>query len=184
MFRKIHENIELSSIISQCCSENNIEVCLSEGLENCSDDRLLILKPDNYYSSRNMQNPPPAIDCIILVKCSSNESYNIYLIELKDIKSPQGFNKANIVAKFRTVINDFLSDKFKDIFLKESYCDFNCYFISNPYGFKDMTQTEYDKKIHDEGLKLDYFNSIKPFKFNGKVSLIQSRLPSPMVSEC
>ncbi len=184
MFKKIYENIELFSIISPYCSENNIEVFLSEGLQNCSDDRLVILKPDEYYSSKKIHNPPPAIDCIVLVKCSDNISYSIYLIELKDIKSPKGFNKKNIVAKFETVINDFLSTKFKDIFLDEKYCNFNCYFISNPNDCRNMTQAEYDKKVHDQGLKLDYFNSIKPFKFNGKVSFIQPKLPSPMISEC
>ena len=184
MFSKIQQNSELFSIITSYCDENNIEVCLSPELDENSDDKLLILKADDYYSSKNMHNPPPAIDCIILVKCDNCNGYDIHLVELRDIKSPSGFDKENIKSKFKTVINDFLQNRFKDIFLNENYCHFNCYFVSNPYKCQNLTQEEYDKKIRDEGLKLDYFNSIKPFKFQGKISLIQPILPNPMISEC
>lgn len=184
MFQKIQQNTELFSIITSYCDENNVEVCLSKELDENSDDKLLILKADAYYSSQNMQNPPPAIDCIMLVKCDNCDGYDIHLVELRDIKSPNGFNKENIKSKFTTVVNDFLQNKFKDIFLNEKYCNFNCYFVTNPYGCENMTQEEYDKQIHDKGLKLDYFNSIKPFRFQGKISLIQPRLPNPMISEC
>jgi len=131
-----------------------------------------------------MHNPPPSIDCIVLVKCDNDNCYNLFLVELKDINSSDGFNKKNIVSKFKTTIDAFLLNKFRDIFLEEKYCNFNCYFVTNPYHCGGMTQEEYDRKIHNEGLKLDYFNSIKPFEFQGKVSFIQPILPNPMVSEC
>jgi len=184
MFREIEQNSELFPIITSYCEENNIEVCLSQSLDENSHDKLLILKADAYYSSQNMNNPPPAIDCIILVKCDTCDGYDIHLVELRNIKSPKGFNKENIKAKFTTVLDDFLTQRFKDIFLNEKYCNFNCYFVSDPYSYGNMTQKEYDKKIHTQELKLDYFNSIKPFRFQGKVSLIQPKLPNPMISEC
>jgi len=184
MFRTIQTNTKLMSIISSYCNENGIEACLSAGLDEHSDDKLIILKPDEYYSTKNMPKPPPAVDCIVLVKCDSNECYDIHLIELKNIKSQAGFDKKNIVQKFKTVIDEFLNNEFKDIFLNEKYCNFNCYFVTNPYSCENMSQDEYDKKIHNEGLKLDYFNSIKPFKFKDKYSLIQPILPNPMISEC
>ncbi len=184
MFKKIQQNTKLLSIIRSYCDENNIEVCLSPELDENSNDKLLILKADDYYSTKTMHNPPPAIDCIILVKCDNCDGYDIYLVELRDIKSPRGFDKENIKSKFQTVVDDFLQNRFKDVFLNEKYCHFNCYFVSNPYKCKNLTQEEYNKKIHDEGLKLDYFNSIKPFKFQGKISFIQPILPNPMVKEC
>ena len=184
MFNKIYNNPNLASIISSYCDENDIEICLDESLESNSDDKLLILKIDDYYSSKKIHNPPPAIDCLILVKCDSGECYDIYLVELKNIKSPKAFSKENIVEKFKTTINKFLNDEYTDIFLKENYCDFNCYFVTNPYGCQNITQEEYDKKIHDEGLKLDFFNSIKPFKFQNKYSLIKPILPNPTINEC
>jgi len=184
MFKKIYQNPKLYSIISSYCEENNVEVCLSKDLDINSDDKLIILKPDEHYSSKNMPKPPPSIDCLILVKCDNCKGYDIHLVELKDIKSQSGFDKENIISKFKTVINDFLQNEFKNIFLEENYCNFNCWFVSNPYGCRNMSQEEYDKKIHDEELKLDYFNSIKPFKFKNKISLIKPILPNPMISEC
>jgi len=184
MFDEIYRNKELHSIITSYCEENGIEVCLSEGLNDNFDDKLLILKMDAFYHSRKMPNPPPSVDCLILVKCDSNECYDLHLVELRNINSPSGFNKENIKAKFETVINDFLQVRFKNIFLKENYCNFNCYFVSDPYRCGNMTPEEYDEKIHTQELKLDYFNSIKPFKFKGKISFIKPILPNPMISEC
>jgi len=184
MFNEIYHDEKLYPIISNYCSENNIEICLSEELQNHADDKLIILKVDEYYSSDNMHNPPPALDCVILVKCDKKPCYDLYLIELKAINSPDGFNKANILQKFKTVIDDFLESQFSHIFSNQEYCNFNCYFVSNPYRCNNISQDEYEKKIRIDGLKLDYFNSIKPFRFKNKVSFIQSKLPNPLISEC
>jgi hypothetical protein len=60
------------------------------------------------------------------------------LVELKDIKSSKGFNLENIQQKFATTINDFLNDKFKDIF--DAYCinDFKLYFVLSEKYYKKM----------------------------------------------
>ena len=180
MFEKIYSNQELFQIITSYCEENGLEVCLSPTLD---DENILILKADEFYSSKNIHNPPPAVDCIILVKCQK-ECYDIYLVELKNIKSPKGFDKENIVLKFKNVITDFLENRFKDIFLNENYCNFNCYFITNLYRCENMSQEEFDKKIKSQNLKLDYFNSIKPFKFKNKIAFIKPIIPNPTIKEC
>lgn len=89
MFNKIQGNDVLYELITVYCSENSIEVCLSEDIE---EDRILIIKPDLYYNSSRMHNPPPSIDCIIIIKCKDNLKYSMNLIELRDIKSPNGFD--------------------------------------------------------------------------------------------
>jgi len=144
MFKNIRSNKELYSIITTCCCENDIKVNFSEFLEENFDEKVLILKPDLFYSSKKITNPPPAVDCLILVKCNNNKEYSLYLVELKNIKSPKGFNKKNIENKFKTVLVDFLQNKFKNIFMQEKYCDFNCYFVSNPYRCKNITQKHYE----------------------------------------
>jgi len=116
MFKKIYNSPDLFKIVSTYCSENNAEICLSDGLDLHSDDKLLILKTDAYYSSKNMHNPPPSIDCLILVKCDKCDGYDLHLVELRDINSQNGFNKENIVSKFKTIIDNFLQVQFKDIF--------------------------------------------------------------------
>ena len=187
MFRKIMSDSDLFPLFRSYCSENRIEVCLSEGLEENSDDKLLILKVDAYYSSANgMHNPPASVDCLILVKCDTNDCYDVYIVELRDINSPNGFDKKNIVEKFTTTINDFLGKRFKTIFYDEDYCfhNFKCYFVTDPYGCSGMTQEEYDEHIHAKELKLGYFNSLKPFVFRDKIAMIEPILPNPMIAEC
>jgi len=184
VFKEIYQNEELISIIVSYCEENNIEICLSRTLNENSDDNLLILKIDNFFNSQKMHNPPPSVDCLILVKCDECVGYDIYLVELKDINSAKKFDKNNIIAKFKTTIDDFLTTRFKEIFEKENYCNFKCYFVSDPYNCSNLTQEEYDKKIRVEGLKLDYFNNIKPFKFQDKIAMIEPRLPNPMIDVC
>lgn len=185
MFNKIYNNRTLFGIISSACSENGIEVSLCKELEYESDERLIILKTDAYYSTTVMTNPPPSVDCLVLIKCKNNSNkYSLNLVELRNINSPKGFDKENIKKKFETVINDFLNDKFKDIFLNEEYYDFNCYFVTNPYNLGGMSDDEYSKKIHSESLKLDFFSSLKPFRFKDKISYITPKLPDPILEDC
>lgn len=185
LFKKILENESLKHLINSVCSENNIEVCFSEYLQKNSDN-VIILKIDDYYSTKNgMHNPPPAIDCLILVKCETTECYNIYLVELKNIKKAQYFDINNIVSKFETTINDFLLNRFKDLFIDEKYCNFKCYFVTDPHKCSGkMTQEEYLEHINSKGLKLDYFLSMDYLIFKNKISIIEPILPTPMIQEC
>jgi len=186
MFSKIINHEELSKILSDSCKENNIEANISNYLINKYQKAYLVLKTDKYYNSlsfKNDEKTPPSTDCLILVKCNKQNCYDLYLIELKNINKPKRFEVENIKDKFKTVIDDFMESRFKDIFNNEKYCKFNCYFITNPYGFKG-TQEEYDKKIKTKGLKLDSFNSMKPLVFNKKVTMIKSILPNPIIESC
>lgn len=184
LFEKIYQNSDLFSMVRSYCDENSIEVCLSPNLEAKSHEKLLILKPDDYYSSQNIHNPPPAIDCIMVVKCDESECYDMYLVELRNTKSSQGFEIKNIEAKFRTIVDDFLLNKFVDIFGEENYCKLKCYFVSDPYSCNGMSDEEYQKKIKAQGLKLESFNSLKPFKFKNRLAMIEPKLPNPMIDEC
>ncbi len=189
MFREIYNNKELISIKMNYCNENNIEVCLSEELEE-SEDKLIILKIDEFYSTKNMLTPPKSIDCLIILKCDSNSCYNFYLIELKDIKRSKGFSAKDIRDKFETTFEDFMQNRFKDIFLNEEYCinNLKCYFISDPYCYKkrdlNLTREEFLKKTHTKALNTKFLNSFKPFKFRDKTYTITNEMPNPTINEC
>lgn len=178
MFDEIIQNDELYGLIKSECSENRIFVEFDEQLEK-DDDKYIILKTDQYYNTIDFATPPPSVDCLIIVKCSSNQGYDFYLIELKNIKSKSGFDIENIRKKFETVIEDFLKTRFSDIFLNNSYNVNNLYlfFVSDPYKLGNITQKEYDIKIKTRGLKLKTFQLIKPFKFKGKRAEIKPSLP-------
>ena len=48
------------------------------------DKKVIILKIDSYYSSSRMHDPPPAIDCLIIVSLGENR-FDFYLVELRDV---------------------------------------------------------------------------------------------------
>ncbi len=185
MFDEIKQNSELFELIRYDCSENRISAEFDQYLK---EDEYIILKPDAYYNTIKFAAPPPSVDCLIIVKCDSNQGYDFYLIELKNIKSKSGFDKKNIEEKFQTVIEDFLKHRFKDIFLKDSYNINNLYlfFISDPYGLgKNARDEQYDSFIKTKGLKLKALQLIKPFKFRGKIAEIKPSLPhSVQIKPC
>jgi|WetSurMetagenome_2_1015567.scaffolds.fasta_scaffold59096_3 hypothetical protein len=114
LFDEILQTPELFALYRETCEENGI--CVD--LENINRDNVLILKIDAFYCSKYMKNETPnSIDCLIIVKCA-NESYNLYLFELKNVSSTQGIEIAKIKAKFNTTINDFLNNRFKQLFDK------------------------------------------------------------------
>ena len=104
MFEAILNDPDLFSLYRAACEEN--EICI-EFSEHLPDDQYLILKIDAYYHSSRMHNPPRSIDCLIIVQCDTNPCYDFYLIELKNISSPKGFNTTEIREKFNTAIEDF-----------------------------------------------------------------------------
>jgi hypothetical protein len=176
MFDEIWQHTELFGLIRYECSENQISAELDQRLE---EDKYIILKPDEYYNTIKFASPLPSVDCLIIVKCDSNQGYDFYLVELRNTKSPSGFDVENIISKFQTVIEDFLSNRFGNIFLNSIYVINNLYlfFISNPYRFGNMTREEYDEIIKANAFRFKTIQLLKPLKFKGKVALIQHKLP-------
>jgi hypothetical protein len=171
MFETILSNEELFYLQKETCEENNVRVEFSKQL---AEDNYIILKVDAYYNSSKMHNPPPSIDCLILVKCDTNECYDFYLVELKDIKSSKGFEIENIQQKFATTINDFLNDKFKNIF--DAYCinDFKLYFV--------LSET-YCKKMGNSHLKVFTLQK-SPYQFRKKIAVIEPIPSGDRIKEC
>ena len=103
---------------------------------------------------------------------------------MKNIKSPSGFTIKNIQRKFTTTIDDFLGKRFAQIFLNPKYHinNFKIYFISDPYNLKHLTPEQYRKRILTSKYKLSLLR--KPYSFRGKISMINSVLPNPMIKEC
>jgi len=175
MFKTILSNLDLSSLYQRICEENNACVKFSKQL---AEDNYIILKVDAYYNSLRIHKPPPSIDCLILVKCDTNECYDFYLLELKDIKSSKGFNIENIQQKFATTIDDFLNDKFKDIF--DAYCinDFKLYLVLG-----EKFSEKYEKKMGSLQLKLFAFKE-SSYRFRNKIAVINPIPSGYQVKEC
>lgn len=119
LFDRIYNDRELFSIVGGSCSENNMYVRLSECLfENneINSRRVVILKPDSYYATHNKTltdygKPPPAVDCLVIVRCDDCVYYDLYIIELRDVYSgTSGIKYKEIAPKFETVLNRFFNE--------------------------------------------------------------------------
>jgi len=188
MFNAILNHPTLSLLQRQTCDENDVHVTFSDAIEEAFDDKILILKVDAFYDTVRFPLPPPSIDCLIIVKCGFEGWFDFYLIELRNVNSPRGFNVENVREKFVSTIEDFLKERFADIFLSEIYRlnNLKLFFVSDAYRvkkrFPDISDEEYRKKFM--GPKLDAIASLKPFRFRDKIATIIPMLPNPMIDEC
>ena len=175
MINKIKYKKELEPFITDACEENKIFVSMAGDIP---PNNYLVIKVDKYYNSLKLSHTPSSVDCLILLKCFDND-FVIYLIELKNIKSPKGFKVDNIFSKFETTIKNFMSKRFKDIFLNKRYTikDLHLFFVTNPYR-------KSEKFRRKESTRMDFLLSIKPFRFRGKKYQLEHKLPSPMIRNC
>jgi hypothetical protein len=175
MIDKIKRHSQLKPFIVSTCDENNILVNIADTIP---PGNYLVLKVDKYYNSLKLGKTPPSIDCLIPLKCSDSD-FVIYLIELKNIKSPKGFKPDNIYKKFKVTIEDFMIARFNDIFLDNSYQikDMRLYFVSNPYRQREISHRR-------EGTKMDALLSRRPFSFRGILCQLKHILPNPIIENC
>ncbi len=178
MFDKILNESGLSKIVCDSCSENGAAVKFDESLRlndgKLDDAKVLILKPDLFYSSGRMHNPPPSPDCLILVKCSANNQYDLYLVELKKVKNTKQLKHKVITKKFETMIEPFFVD-FAAIFSSVNYALIKFYLVTTYPAF--LSEEDFRKKI--KNCHLDTYASAKPLQLFGKAILIEPK-PSPL----
>jgi len=154
-----------------------VPACEDEGMSvdmdaSISADAYLIIKVDNFYNSLHAKDTPAAPDCLILQKCAGG-GYGVTLVELKNIKSSQNFEIENIIEKFRTCLEDFMSVKFGEYFFQD-YQRILLYFVTKIGG-------TYKK---DKGLTLESLID-KRFVFGKRNNLmIRLEMPTPAIKPC
>jgi hypothetical protein len=187
MFDAILSHPDLWSLCRSSCFENQIGIDfsekLTESLENGRFEQIMILKIDAYYHPSKMAKPPPSIDCLIIVKCV-NACYEFYLVELRNVVSPKGLKKAEMNEKFRTTIEDFLTNRFQQIFMDKNYCinKFELYCVTDAYRLKNLKKEQYQKRISVLEKELLLLQNI--FTFRDKKATIKLKLPNPVIKEC
>jgi len=127
MIDKIRNSTELQDFIKNKCIEtggNRVsEIKINSLIKSNS---LAIIKIDDYYNSLKSGK---SIDCLIILKNGSK--YKLFLLELKEPKRKANFRylkSKDIKEKFTTTIYDFMSTRFKNIFLSSDY-DIEDFFI-------------------------------------------------------
>ena len=177
LIENLKNSNDLRDFFCQECSENNVSVNIDKTV-NLND--ILIIKVDDYYN-QNILNPPPSPDCLIIQRCNP-DNFNIYIVELKNINSPQGFAIENIVAKFNTCLDNFMSEIFGNYFNGEhiNYNQIKLLFVTDPYDFK----LHPDKQLKMRGHKLDFLISTRIPKYFNHHLYIEHKLPDPMIKLC
>jgi hypothetical protein len=167
MIEKIYSTEVLKPFLHKTCCENDVSVTFDDDI---SENDYVIIKVDDYYNSLGLENTLPSPDCLIIRRCK-HEGYGMTIVELKDIETSSRFEVDNMIAKFTTCINDFISIRFKDILWKD-YKDIKLYFVSNIEIYK-----------RDMGLRLRTIMNVK-FIYNDKKYMIQPKMPHPTIKNC
>jgi len=181
MFDVIREDDDLWGLERGECEENDIGVKFDK---NLTDDRYLILKIDAYYSSSRTHNPPPSVDCLIIVRCDIRDHYDFYLTELRGVKSPKGIRTKEIENKFATTIERFLKKDFANIFLDENYYlnNFRLCLVTDAYHSATLSKEQYEKKMSVLEKKRALFQKV--FRFKNKTATIEMKLPNMIIEAC
>ncbi len=159
------------------CKENDISIEIDNTI---SKDDLLIIKLDEYYH-RESHPQPPSPDCLVIQRCSENK-FNGYIIELKNIDGPGGFTVNGIVQKFTTCLDDFMSNRFAHYFYKNeiNYNSIRLIFIADPYDYKKVPEKQNKAKPH----RIDALLSVRIPKYFGHHLYIDHKLPNPKINNC
>lgn len=189
MFSSLAEHPDLYGIVRASCWENDVGIEFSQDL--ISDDgfphphRVLVLKLDDYYSSTRMHNPPPSVDCLVLVQCSHEEVYNLYLIELRNTKNTSSVRPSIIKAKFDTAKN-FIENEFGDIFLSDNFhiAKVALYLVTDPLRAVKKNLSEEDARMLYRGTVLDAYSMLEPIQLLGRNLIIKPVLPNPAIKSC
>lgn len=143
-----------------------------------------IIKVDDYYRGLHLKITPKAIDFLVAVDCECN-AFVLYLLELKNVKNPKYLIISDIHEKFKNTIEDFLSQRFAEIFLSDQYKykDIKLYLVSDAYGISGKYKThEQYKKIMDkvnkrDSLKIDRSLGSKLYRFRNRIVKIDYDIP-------
>ncbi len=179
MIKLLREKIELHNFFVNEIKENGAFIEIDNSFydenHNLNNEEILNIAIDNYYNSLSLRDTPPSIDNLVIIE-RSTKKYSLYLIELKYISKLSRLNLDNIKNKFKTVLNDFMLNKFHDEFNHQDVCiiDFQCWLVSNRFNFmsSEISDEEYSRRIRNT--LIEKLLLIRPFRFRGKIALIQS----------
>jgi hypothetical protein len=189
MLEEIYNHPDLFEITRQPCVENGVGGHIARSLlvdGHLDSERVVILKIDAFYDSSRMHNPPPSPDCLVIVRCCDG-SYSAYVIELRNVNSVRGVPRKEMLAKFKTALNDFIGERFKDIFWVDGQFRIKVlrlFLVTDPYAVSRRGMTGDDYRKYLKGTALDAFSSMEPLSVGGLVCPVEPILPNPIIQEC
>lgn len=191
MINEIKNNPELIPHLYSRIEDEGIE-CTIDSTLTTSD--YIAIKVDDYYASLHKRRPPKSVDFIVLVDGQCN-SFALYVLELKNVNGPNRLIISDIQEKFDTTIYDFLSEKFKSIFLHDRYKYklIKLYLVSDAYRncgrfSSHQEYLEYNERrssaFRKDSLKVERHLGQKLYKFKGKLLKIEyDTPPNPIITK-
>jgi hypothetical protein len=125
---------------------------------------------NTFASINTLKNKFSNKDFELTITSSNEDEYGKIVIYIKNISSSSGFDIDNIVDKFRTCLDDFISHRFAELLFID-YKSIQLYFVTN-----------IDKNRANTSLAFEAFIN-KKFKYNGKTYLISPRMPQPTIKK-
>ncbi|MGY4816251.1 hypothetical protein ACVNP3_09915 [Pseudomonas chlororaphis subsp. piscium] len=173
--------------------ENGIKIDFGESLVDEGGDihleKVAILKPDQYYNTKNFAAPPKSADGVILVR--DEELYHLYVAELKSARRIQSVKQKDINEKFTTIINNFFQKDFKHIFSDSDYKlkSLSLWLICDPVNIRSGANNPhvYQQKLKAlssmKGVLADYALALKTFSFKGITTPIKLMISPPTIEQ-
>lgn len=190
MFNEIRNDPDLWGACRGTCSENNIGVTFDAQLlgkdGEINDERVLILKVDHIYSTAFMDEPPKSVDCLVIVKCIGDEVFDLYLIELRNVKRARYAHPNEITDKYVTVTDDMLQNRYSHIFSKflPRIRSMRCFLVTDPFRLAGRNLSREEIKAYIGGTVLDAYASLAPIRLGGHIAPIEVVLPDPVIGGC
>lgn len=191
MLNEIISDAVLHSLIRQTCDENEVFIDIDNSLLSggcLSDDNIIIIKLDAYYNSKQMHNPPPSPNCLIVLRCKDG-TYNVYIIELRHCNGAKRVKLKDIRQKFETAIFDFVGSKYSHIFSHHKYKIKSVFLwlVADPFCTSGLSKDVFEKKV--KGTVYDTYLSMRPLPVLGRLELILPKFPNqsdpyPKISPC
>jgi hypothetical protein len=187
MFENIEQHADLYGLQRSGCSENGYCVIFCDQLlgENgeLDDTKVKVLQVDSFYNSGRMHNPPPSIDCLIIVNEHGHLNYSFYLVELRNVIGANLVKPRVIQEKFITTFTNFLATDFPDVFIPDeiNLICLKAWLVTDPYRYGNLNLTDEQYKNKIKGTVIDQYNSLKPFRLKGVICMIEPILPNPFV---
>lgn len=172
MLKAITDNEQLKPFFKDDVEENNVCVILDDGFYlksgKLNTKAIVNIAVDDFYNGLNLAKTPPSIDNLLVIN-RGDSNVSIYLLELKKRKRTRRIFHKEIQSKFKTTIDNFMSERFSREFVKTAAktIDLNLWFVCNRFlsegtGIKPM-----------KSMILDRLQLMKPFEFRGKKSMIK-----------
>jgi len=181
MLNKIKTNRQLNQFLTGDLLENGIGVIINEAMPQ---ESYVAIDIDEYYHHIGLKTIPAIADILLVAqRLSQNEQHHIYIVEMKNIKSPRRFNVKNIYEKFYTAIEDFMKTKYADIFMDENNKveQFRLFFVSDAFRLRNRGLSEEQIRSFLNETKIMTLQSMKVLQYRNFKAVIEYKLPNPLL---